>query len=90
MNLLVSIIISERLTPIPLPWRALAISLVTSMGMGGVAILVSHALGDANVVFRLAFAGAAAGLVFATANALCYPEETQRGLTVLRGRLRRA
>lgn len=90
MNLLVSIIISERLTPIPLPWRALAISLVTSMGMGGVATLVSYALGDANVVFRLAFAGAAAGLVFAAANALCYPEETRRGLTVLRGRLRRA
>lgn len=90
INLLVSVIISERLTPIPLPWRALTISLITSLAMGVVATLVSHALGDANVVLRLAFAGSAAGLVFFAANAFCYPAETRRGLAVVRSRLQRA
>jgi len=90
VNLLVSVIISERLTPIPLPWRSLGISLVTSLAMGIVATLVSRALGDANAVFRLAFAGSAAGVVFFAANALCYPEETRRGLALVRSRLQRA
>ncbi|MGB3874255.1 MAG: oligosaccharide flippase family protein [Shinella zoogloeoides] len=87
VNLLASVVISERLTPVPLPWRALAISLSTSLAMGGIAAMVSHSLGDANVVLRLALAGSAAGIVFLVANALCYPEETRRGLAAVRSRL---
>lgn len=85
-NLLVAVTISERLTPIPLPWRTLSISLVTSLAMGTVAAFVSHSLGDTAVVLRLAFAGSAASLVFLAAHALCYPEATRRGLATVRSR----
>ncbi|MFB9949589.1 lipopolysaccharide biosynthesis protein [Rhizobium puerariae] len=87
VNLLVSMVISERLTPIPLPWRALTISLAISAGMGVAAALVSHYLGDMHVIVRLAAAGSAAGIIFLGLNALCYPEETRHGFDMVRNRL---
>ena len=87
VNLLVSVAISERLTPISVPWRALAISLATSLGMAVVAALVSRSLGDMNVLFRLALAGSAASCVFIAFNALFYPEEARRGLALVRSRI---
>lgn len=76
-NLLVCMIISERLTPVPLPWRTLAISLAVSTMMGIVSSFVSHKLADINVAPRLALAGSAAVFIFIAANALCYPKQTR-------------
>src|SRR5690606_9038434 len=47
-NLLMSMVISERLTPVPLPWRSLVVSLGTAMAMGTIAAFVSHSVADAN------------------------------------------
>jgi len=87
INLLVSVVISERLTPVPLPWRALATALATSLAVGGAAAFISHSLGGTHAVFRLALAGSAAGLIFFAVNALCYPAEARRGLAAVRSRL---
>ncbi|MGX5720639.1 lipopolysaccharide biosynthesis protein [Shinella zoogloeoides] len=87
INLLVSVVISERLTPVPLPWRALATALATSLAVGSVAAFISHSLGGTHAVFRLALAGSAAGLIFFAVNALCYPAEARRGLAAVRSRL---
>jgi O-antigen/teichoic acid export membrane protein len=90
-NLTVALLISRRLTPIPFPWRAFAISLLTSGAMGLVAALISRSLGaDVNVVIRLALAGSAAGLIFIAANALCYPSQTRQGIALVRSRLSKA
>lgn len=88
-NLLVCAAISERLTPIPLPWRALVASLATATATGLVAALVSHQLADMTVVARLALAGTAGGLIFIAANALCYPQQTQYGVKAVRMRVQR-
>lgn len=87
INLLVSVVISERLTPVPLPWRALVTALATSLAVGGAAAFISHSLGGTHAVFRLALAGSAAGLIFFAVNALCYPAEARRGLAAVRSRL---
>lgn len=86
-NLLVCAAISERLTPVPIPWRAFAVSLMISISMGIVASFVSFMLTDLSVLLRLAFAGSAAGLVFIAVNALYYPQQAQRGLEAIRFRL---
>ncbi|MGK9051408.1 lipopolysaccharide biosynthesis protein [Xaviernesmea oryzae] len=87
VNLLVSMLISERLTPVPLPWRALAVSLGISASVGVAAALVSGYLGDLHVIFRLAAAGFVAGIAFLGLNALCYPQEARHSLGIVRSRL---
>jgi len=79
-NLIAVAILSERLTPIPLPWRVMGQAAATSLGVGLAAWLVSTALADTYGIVRLAAAGMAAGVVFLATNALFYPAEARKGL----------
>lgn len=87
VNLLAAVVISRRLTPIPFPWYALAVSLLASTAMGLVAALVGGLLGDMNGALRLAFAAAAGGLALVAVKAVFYPQQVRQGVLLIRGRL---
>jgi O-antigen/teichoic acid export membrane protein len=76
--LIACFIISERLTPVPVPWRDIGVSLVISILTGFAAWLVAWILGDAHTVVRLLAGGAAGGLVFLSLNARFHREATMR------------
>jgi O-antigen/teichoic acid export membrane protein len=88
-SLIACIVISHRLTPVPVPWRDIGTSVVISASAGFSAFLASSALPDAPVIFRLAAGGAAGGLVFLALNSVFHPEATMQALTRLRSRLGR-
>nr|WP_295886634.1 polysaccharide biosynthesis C-terminal domain-containing protein [uncultured Devosia sp.] len=89
-SLAACVIISERLTPVPVPWRDIAVSLAIAGVTGLVAVVASAGLGEAPAVVALIAGGAAGGAAFLALNALTHPDET-RALTMrLRNRLRSA
>jgi O-antigen/teichoic acid export membrane protein len=89
-SLAACVIISERLTPVPVPWRDMMVSLGIAAATGLMATLASAGLGQAPALVALIAGGAAGGATFLVLNALVHPEET-RALTMrLRNRLRSA
>jgi O-antigen/teichoic acid export membrane protein len=89
-SLVACIVISHRLTPVPVPWRDIGISMMVSFGSGLAAFLASAALGDAALLVRLAAGGLAGGFVFLALNSVFHPEATIDAVAKLRSRLRRA
>lgn len=87
VSLVACLIISERLTPIPVPWRHIGISIVIALATGLAASLAAAALGEAPVVFRLAAGGVAGGAVFLGLNALFDPAATLQLTGKLKARL---
>ncbi|WP_417308309.1 lipopolysaccharide biosynthesis protein [Devosia sp.] len=75
-SLIACIIVSERLTHIPVPWRDIMLSAGIAVLSGGTAYIASTLLADLWVIFRLGFAGAAGGSVFLALNAMLFPRET--------------
>lgn len=89
-SLAACIIISERLTPVPVPWRDIAVSLGIAAATGVAAALAGGGLREAPALAGLIAGGAAGGAAFLALNALVHPNET-RALTMrLRNRLRSA
>lgn len=89
-SLVACVIISERLTPVAVPWRDMTVSLGIAVASGLAAALVARGLGEAPVLLALMAGGAAGGAAFLALNALVHPDET-RALTMrLRNRLRSA
>ena len=78
--LVACLIISERLTPVPVPWRDIGLSMVIAAATGLAAWLASRATGDAHAAFGLFAGGAAGGLVFLAFNAGLHREQTMRVL----------
>jgi len=76
--LIACFIISERLTPVPVPWRDIGLSIVISICTGLAAWLATRILGDAHAVIRLLAGAAAGGLVFLALNARFHREATMR------------
>lgn len=89
-SLVTCIIISHRLTPVPVPWRDIGISAIISASTGAAALLASAAMGDIASIFRLAAGGTAGSLVFLALNALFNREVTIQMAGKLRSRLKRA
>lgn len=88
-SLVACIVISHRLTPVPVPWRDIGVSVVISASTGLAAGLASAALGDAPDILRLAAGGAAGGLVFLALNSIFHRQATVEIAGKLRSRLRR-
>lgn len=88
-SLIACITISHRLTPVPVPWRDVGISLLISATMGVVAIFVANVMGAAPAIVRLAAGGIAGGVVFIALNAVFHRQATVRIAGTLRMRLRR-
>ncbi|TIM59849.1 MAG: lipopolysaccharide biosynthesis protein, partial [Mesorhizobium sp.] len=63
-GLLACIVISERLTPVPVPWRDIGMSVVISLSTGLAASLASALLGNMPAIFPLVAGGAAGAVVF--------------------------
>ena len=76
-NLVATIVVSHRLTPIPVAWRDLGASVGIAAATGIAAFIASSLLGDAWPLFRLAAGGTAGGLVFLGLTALIHPDETR-------------
>lgn len=89
-SLAACVVISERLTPVQVPWRDMTISLGIAAASGVAAAIVSAGLGETPALVGLVAGGAAGGSVFLALNALVHPDEV-RALTMrLRNRLRSA
>ena len=84
------IVISHRLTPVPIPMRDIGISLVIAIGCGLAAHLAAGAFAAFPVIVRLAAGGAAGGLVFLGLNALFHRQATLDMTGKLRGKLSRS
>ena len=82
-----AIVVSGRLTPIPVAWRDLAISAGIAVAAGVAAFIASALLGAAWPVLKLASGGTAGVLVFLGLNALLHPEQTRDLAGKLRARL---
>jgi len=89
-SLMATIVISRRLTPVPVPWADLGVSLLMAGATGVAAFLASAAVADAWPIIRLAAGGMAGGLVFLGFNALAYPAQTRQLARQLRARLSNA
>jgi O-antigen/teichoic acid export membrane protein len=89
LGLLSCVVISERLTHVPVPWRDIGVSVLISTTTGVAAALSSAAMTDIAVIFRLAAGSIAGGLVFLGLTALFYRQATTKVASTLRARLRR-
>ena len=87
VGLITCIVISERLTPVPVPWRDVGISMLIAVCTGVGASLASAGLGDVAAIFKLGAGGCAGGLVFLGLNSLFHPEATMQLAGKLRARL---
>ena len=87
VTLLASVVVSHRLTPVPVPWGNIAVSALVAVATGAVAALASAILGDVWPVFKLAAGGFAGGVTFLGLNSLLHPAETRRFAGMVRSRL---
>jgi len=69
--------VSHRLTPVPVPWADLGMSLAVAAATGIAAWIASALLGDAWPLFKLMAGGVAGGLVFLGLQSLLHPAETR-------------
>ncbi len=87
ISLLVSFVISQRMTPIEIPWRTLGLALMVAVCTGATAYWVAQSLQSIAVFWRLACASSLAGCVFLGLNALIHPRVTMEKLGALKARL---
>ncbi len=90
VSLIACIVISERLTPVPVPWRDIGISVFISLTTGLAASFASAVLGDVPAIFKLGAGGIAGGLVFLGLNWLFHPVEAKQFVIKVWARLRPA
>lgn len=80
-------LISERLTPIPVPWRDIALSLLTAAATGAAAALAAAPFAALPPLVALAVGGSAGGATFLLATWLFRPVAMRRFLAIAHGRL---
>lgn len=90
VGLVACIVISERLTPVPVPWRDIGISVIISLATGLAASIASALLADAPAVFPLIVGGTAGAVVFLGLTWLFHPAATMQFVGKLRAWLRTA
>jgi O-antigen/teichoic acid export membrane protein len=90
MALIACVLIAERLTPIPVPWRDIGVSVVIAAATGLAGLVVSSGLGEAAPVLKLLAGGTAGAAVFLGLNSLFHPEQALALLARLRPRSRAA
>ena len=78
MSLVACLVLSHRLTPVPVPWGDLGLSVVVSACVGGFASFSSSAFGDQAAIIKVAAGGIAGGLVFLVLNAIIHPDAAAR------------
>jgi O-antigen/teichoic acid export membrane protein len=88
VSLAAFIYISSRLTPVPIPWRDLALSLGLAVATGIAGYAASHLPGNVWSLYRLAAGGTAGMVVFLGLLTWLYPAETLAFFGKLRRRLR--
>lgn len=81
------VVLSHRLTPVPVPWREIATSALIATATGGGAMLASAAVPEGHAWASLIMGGGAGGLVFGGLNMLAHPVETRAVLRQIRNRL---
>ena len=86
-SLVACIVISERLTPVPVPWRDIALSICIAIATGLAAYLVSSGMAGAPVALVVALAGSAGAMTFLAINSICHPSATLAFVLRLRARL---
>ncbi|MBD8066766.1 lipopolysaccharide biosynthesis protein [Devosia sp. PTR5] len=86
-SLVVTIFISRRLTPIPVPWADMAVSAAMALGVGVTAYLAANTLKETWPIVQLGIGGVSGGLVFLGLNALAHPNETRAIARRIRARL---
>ncbi len=86
INLIAIYVISERLTPVPMPWRELGISVLIAAIAGGLAAFASTALAAEEPIVRLIVGGGIGGLAFLGLNMALRFEETAEFLAFARAR----
>ncbi|PDQ21755.1 hypothetical protein CN311_07200 [Mesorhizobium sanjuanii] len=84
------VVISERLTPVPVPWRDIGVSVVISFAAGLAASIASALLAGVPAIFSLIVAGTAGAVVFFGLTWLFHPAATMQFVGKLRARLRTA
>lgn len=87
ISMLAVIAVSSRLTPVPVPWGNIGLSVLVALATGLAGALTSAALGDTWVILKLAAGGMAGGLVFLGLNSLLHPAETRQFAGMVRARL---
>ena len=87
LALVACVIIGERLTPVPIPWRDIALSLATALATGIVASLVATLLRGTPVLVSLATAGTAGAATLLLMTWLFRPAAMRMFLTALRRRI---
>jgi O-antigen/teichoic acid export membrane protein len=89
VGLLACIIISERLTPVPVPWRDIGVSVIISLATGMAASIASALLAASPVaIFPLIVGGTAGAAVFFGLTWLFHPAATMQFVGKLRAWLR--
>lgn len=87
VGLAACILMSHRLTVIPVPWRDMGLSVLIAMVAGLAAYWVSTALTGMPPLLKLAAGGTAGGLIFLGSNWLLYPREAHQLFGKVRSRL---
>jgi len=85
--LVACVLISERLTPVPVPWRDIALSLATSIATGTAAYLAAAPLRSAPVLVPLIAGGSAGAAMFLLMTWLFRPAAVRQFLTTARRRI---
>jgi O-antigen/teichoic acid export membrane protein len=78
------VVISERLTPIPVPWRDIALSLVTACATGTAAYLAATVLRDMPVLVPLAVGGTVGASMLLLMTWLLRPATVRKVFTTIR------
>ena len=78
------VVISERLTPIPVPWRDIALSLVTACATGTAAYLAATVLREMPVLVPLAVGGTAGASMLLLMTWLLRPATVRKVFTTIR------
>ncbi|MEO9231393.1 MAG: polysaccharide biosynthesis C-terminal domain-containing protein [Devosia sp.] len=76
INLVAIYLISERLTPVPIPWRELGLSVLIAVVAGGLAGFINAALVHEAAIVRLIVGGGAGALAFIGLNIALRFQET--------------
>lgn len=90
ITLVADIVLSRRLTPVPIPWVSLGGSAVVAIAAGAAAWLGSQLAGEAWPIVRLGVGGIAGTLTFLGLQSLLHPAETRALASTVRAKLARA
>jgi len=84
MALAACVVIGERLTPIPVPWRDIALSLVTAVATGAAAYVAAGLLRDMPVLLSLTIGGIAGALTLLLMTWLFRPAAVRQASSIIR------